>query len=103
MKSEPIMMTPGRAGYLSVNRSGRHGSLRDWKAVGRSYASQSAVNIPRTSVLTWTNAVAIKTPVPKCLQKKNTFGGIFIHLTFFATTGNPAPPIEAANTITVNH
>jgi hypothetical protein len=51
--------------------------------------------------LTWTNAVAIKTPVPKCLQKKKIGGGIFIHLTFFATTGNPAPPIEAAKTMTV--
>jgi hypothetical protein len=45
--------------------------------------------------------VAIKTPVPKCLQKKKIGGGIFIHLTFFATTGNPAPPIEAAKTMTV--
>jgi hypothetical protein len=49
--------------------------------------------------LTWTKAVAIRTPVPKCLQKKKTFGGIFIHLTFFATTGNPQPPIEAKKTM----
>jgi hypothetical protein len=31
--------------------------------------------------LTWTKAVAIKTPVPKCLQKKKIFGGIFTRST----------------------
>lgn len=45
--------------------------------------------------------MAIRTPVPKCLQKKNTFGGIFIHLTFLATTGKPQPPMDAKNTMTV--
>ena len=35
------------------------------------------------------------------MQKKKILGGIFIHLTFFATTGNPAPPIEAMKTMTV--
>jgi hypothetical protein len=53
-------------------------------------------------VLTWTKAVAIRTPVPKCLQKKKIFGGIFIHLTFLATTGKPQPPIDAKNTMTIN-
>jgi hypothetical protein len=52
-------------------------------------------------VLTWTKAVAIKTPVPKCLQKKKSFGGIFIHLTFLATTGKPQPPIDAKKTMTI--
>lgn len=79
-------MTPGRAGYFSVKRSGRHGSLSDAKAVGSR----------------WTKAVAMSTPVPKCLQKKKTFGGIFIHLIFFATTGKPAPKMEAMNTMTWN-
>lgn len=51
-------------------------------------------------VRTWTKAVAIRTPVPKCLQKKKTFGGIFIHLTFLATTGKPQPPIDAKKTMT---
>lgn len=51
-------------------------------------------------VLTWTKAVAIRTPVPKCLQKKKTFGGIFIHLTFLATTGKPAPKMDAKKTMT---
>lgn len=41
--------------------------------------------------LTWTNAVAIRTPVPKCLHAKKTLGGTFNHLTFLAITGNPAP------------
>ncbi len=40
---EPIMMTPGMAGYLSVNRSGRHGSSRLPNAVGSSYHSVSAL------------------------------------------------------------
>jgi hypothetical protein len=40
MKSDPIMITPGRAGYFSVKRSGRHGSLREAKAVGRSCVCQ---------------------------------------------------------------
>lgn len=42
---------------------------------------------------TWTKAVAINTPVPKCLHAKKILGGIFTHDTFFATTGNPAPGI----------
>jgi hypothetical protein len=50
---------------------------------------------------TCTKAVAISTPVPKCLQKKKIGGGIFIHLTFFAMTGKPAPKILAAKTMTV--
>jgi hypothetical protein len=33
----------------------------------------------------------MRTPVPKCLQKKKMFGGIFIHLIFFAMTGKPHP------------
>lgn len=43
----------------------------------------------------------MRTPVPKCLQKKKILGGIFIHLTFLATTGKPHPPIEAKKTMTV--
>jgi hypothetical protein len=53
-------------------------------------------------VLTWTKAVAIRTPVPKCLQKKKIFGGIFIQLTFLATTGKPQPPMDAKNTMTMD-
>jgi hypothetical protein len=49
---------------------------------------------------TCTKAVAIRTPVPKCFVKKNTFGGMCIHVTFFATTGKPQPPILATNTMT---
>lgn len=41
--------------------------------------------------LTCTNAVATKTPVPKCLQAKNNFGGTFKPLIFLAATGKPAP------------
>jgi hypothetical protein len=41
--------------------------------------------------LTCTKAVAISTPVPKCLQAKKTFGGILSHLSFFAATGKPQP------------
>lgn len=50
--------------------------------------------------LTCTNAVAIRTPVPKCLQMKNVLAGTLTHLTFFATTGKPAPRREAAKTRT---
>ena len=50
--------------------------------------------------LTCTNAVAIRTPVPKCLQMKNVLAGTLTHLTFFATTGKPAPRREAAKTMT---
>src|SRR5690349_6545752 len=50
--------------------------------------------------LTWTNAVAISTPVPKCLQMKNVFAGTLTHLTFFARTGKPAPKMDAARTRT---
>ena len=69
-----------------MKRFGKHGLFNDWKAVGRRC----------------TKAVAIRTPVPKCLQKKNTFGGIFNDLNFFATTGKPAPKIEALKTRTVD-
>jgi hypothetical protein len=89
------------AGYLSVKSSGRHGSLSDAKAVGSSCLVSGAILAIHHSELTWTKAVAIRTPVPKCLQKKKIFGGIFIHLTFFATTGKPQPPIDAKKTMTV--
>jgi hypothetical protein len=52
-------------------------------------------------IRTWTKAVAIKTPVPKCLQKKNIVGGILRNLNFFATTGKPAPKQEKARTRTL--
>jgi len=51
-------------------------------------------------VLTWTNAVATRTPVPKCLQAKKTLDGTLSHLTFFAKTGKPAPKMENINTRT---
>lgn len=35
--------------------------------------------------------MAISTPVPKCLQKKKTLGGILRPLNFLAARGNPAP------------
>lgn len=34
---EPRPITPGKALYLTVNKSGRHGLLSDWNAVGRSW------------------------------------------------------------------
>jgi len=81
---EPIMMTPGIAGYWVVNRSGRHGFCRFPKATGSKC----------------TKAVAMSTPVPKCLHIKNAFCGTFNHETFFAATGKPAPNSEAAKTMT---
>jgi hypothetical protein len=45
-----IEMNPAIAGYVLFQNGGRHGSVRLTKAVGRRC----------------TNAVAIKTPVPKC-------------------------------------
>ena len=37
-------------------KCGKHGSVRDWKAVGSR----------------WTKAVAMRTPVPKCREMKRT-------------------------------
>lgn len=91
---EPIIITPGSGGYFSVKRSGKHGFSRFPNAVGSSYQEFLAncyCESESGSILTWTNAVAISTPVPKCLQAKNILGGIFSCLYFFAATGNPAP------------
>lgn len=49
MRTDVIAMRPAIAGYPSFQKEGRHGSVRETKAVGRR----------------WTKAVAIKTPVPK--------------------------------------
>jgi hypothetical protein len=49
-----MAMKPGIAGYDVFQNGGRHGSVRDMYAVGKR----------------WTNAVAISTPVPKCLDMK---------------------------------
>jgi hypothetical protein len=62
--------------------------------------ARSEVFINGNIELTWTKAVAINTPVPKCLQKKKIVGGIFKLLNFLATTGNPAPKQENARTRT---
>ena len=53
--------------------------------------------------LTCTNAVAMMTPVPKCLQKKNTGAGILRPEKFLANIGNPALAIEATSTMTATH
>jgi len=45
---------PGMGGYISFQNLGRHGSVMDMNAVGRR----------------WINAVAMRTPVPKCLERK---------------------------------
>lgn len=39
-KSEPIIITPGIAGYFSVKTAGNDGSFRDWNAVGKSLDDQ---------------------------------------------------------------
>jgi len=40
------------------------------------------------------NAVAMITPVPKCLTEKNTHGGIRKFLARFATIGKRAPTLK---------
>lgn len=57
--------------------------------------------IPLRCIRTCTKAVAIRTPVPKCLHAKNILAGIFTHFTFFATTGKPAPKQEKPKTKTI--
>jgi len=47
-------MKPAMAGYPWFQKDGRHGSVKELKAVGKR----------------WTKAVAIRTPVPKCLDRK---------------------------------
>jgi len=49
-----MAMKPGMGGYISFQNLGRHGSVIEIKAVGRRCM----------------NAVAMRTPVPKCLEKK---------------------------------
>jgi hypothetical protein len=60
MKTAASARAPAIAGYVSFQNGGRHGSVRERKAVGRRC----------------TNAVAIKTPVPKCRTTKRNVGGI---------------------------
>src|SRR2546421_1457764 len=59
-KTEIIAIRPGIAGYTLFQNLGRHGSVIDTKAVGRRC----------------TNAVARRTPVPKCLERKRKRCGI---------------------------
>lgn len=53
-------MNPGMGGYNSFQNRGRHGSVSEINAVGSR----------------WMKAVAIKTPVPKCREKKMNLCGI---------------------------
>ncbi len=102
---DPIMMTPGIGGYLSVKRSGRHGFIKLPKAVGSSCVRRVSRNLMHVGLVdareirTWTKAVAMRTPVPKCLQAKKMEGGIFRALNRLATTGNPAP----ARTVSIGY
>lgn len=53
-------IAPGIWGKVRVQKGGRHGSVKEPKAVGSR----------------WTNAVAIRTPVPKCREKKRKRWGV---------------------------
>jgi len=55
-----IAIKPGIARKRSLQNGGRHGSVKETKAVGRR----------------WQNAVAMSTPVPKCLERKRKRWGI---------------------------
>jgi hypothetical protein len=60
MKTAASEIAPAKAGYCSLKNLGRHGSVRETKAVGNKC----------------TNAVAISTPVPKCRKAKRAFEGM---------------------------
>jgi hypothetical protein len=60
------------ARYVLLQNRGRHGSVNDTNAVGRR----------------WTKAVAISTPVPKCLEMKRKRRGIGRPGNRRARTGN---------------
>jgi len=49
-----MAIRPGIAVYLSLQNGGRHGSVKEVKAVGRR----------------WQKAVAMRTPVPKWRERK---------------------------------
>lgn len=49
-------------------------------------------------IFTWMKAVAMMTPVPKCLTEKNTAVGILTRWARFATIGNNTPYV---NTLSV--
>ena len=52
--TEVMAIRPAMAGYPWFQKEGRHGSVRETNAVGSR----------------WTNAVAMRTPVPKCRDRK---------------------------------
>jgi hypothetical protein len=54
MKTDIIAIKPGMAGYPLFQNDGRHGSVREVYAVGKRC----------------TKAVAMRTPVPKCFDRK---------------------------------
>ena len=60
VKQAVMAIRPAIAGYPSFQNEGRHGSVRDTNAVGRR----------------WTKAVAIRTPVPKCRERKRNRCGM---------------------------
>ena len=53
-KTANMAIAPAMGGYDLFQKSGRHGSVRETKAVGRR----------------WMKAVAMRTPVPKCRERK---------------------------------
>jgi hypothetical protein len=71
IKTDIIAMKPGIAGYPSFQKGGRHGSVRDSKAVGRRC----------------TKAVAIRTPVPKCRDTNKNWWGTGIEGKRLTTMG----------------
>jgi hypothetical protein len=66
------------ARYVRLQNRGRHGSVNDTNAVGRR----------------WTKAVAINTPVPKCLEMKRNRRGIGRPGNRRARTGNEQAAVE---------
>lgn len=78
MKTAANAIAPARAGYCSLKNGGRHGSIKDINAVG----------------IRCTNAVAMRTPVPKCLKPKCALAGIRSCGTLSAIIGSAHAPAE---------
>lgn len=81
-----MVIRPASEGYRSVKKGGRQGDVKLENALGRSYGQ-----LRECGAGTCIKAVAMMTPVPKCLTEKNTHDGIRNRPDLFATMGNNAP------------
>ena len=79
-KTAARAIAPAIAGYVSCQKEGKHGSVREMNAVGNKC----------------TKAVAMSTPVPKCRTRNNVKGGIRSFGTFTTMIGRTHAVKETA-------